>query len=69
MTMRTLIETIFGVYRPVMTDVFNDVGDYVGSTVAAGAAGVDWTYIGGVVLFAIVLYCFFRLLGVVLRHV
>lgn len=69
MTMRTLIEMIFGIYTPIMTDVFNEAGDYVGSTVASGAAGVDWTYIGGVVLFGLVLYCFFRLLGVVLRHV
>lgn len=68
MNMRTLIEMIFGLYTPVMSDVFNDAGDYVGSVVASGAAGVDWTYIGGVVLFAIVLWCFFRLLGVVLRH-
>lgn len=68
MDMRTLIQTIFGIYTPITTDVFNDMGEYVGSTVAAGAAGVDWTYIGGVVLFALVLYCFFRLLGVVLRH-
>lgn len=66
--MRDLIVTIFGEYTPVTTDVFNDVGELVGSTVASGAAGVDWTYIGGVVLFAIVLWSFFRLLGVVLRH-
>lgn len=68
MTMRALIETIFGVYSPVMTDIYNEAGEYVGSAVASGASGVDWTYIGGVVLFALVLYCFFRLLGVVLRH-
>lgn len=68
MTMRTLIEVIFGLYSPVMTDVYDELGNYVGSVVASGAAGVDWTYIGGVVLFAIVLWSFFRLLGVVLRH-
>lgn len=66
--MRELIVTIFGEYAPIMTDVFNDAGDYVGSTVASGAAGVDWTYIGGVVLFAIVLWSFFRLVGVVMRR-
>ena len=68
MTMRTLIEMIFGIYTPVTTDVFDAAGGYVGTTVASGAAGVDWTYIGGVVLFAIVLWSFFRLLGVVIRH-
>lgn len=68
MTMRTLIEMIFGIYTPVTTDVFDAAGGYVGTTVASGAAGVDWTYIGGVVLFGIVLWSFFRLLGVVIRH-
>ena len=68
MTMRTLIEMIFGIYTPVTTDVFDAAGGYVGTTVAHGAAGVDWTYIGGVALFAIVLWSFFRLLGVVIRH-
>lgn len=66
--MRSLIEQIFGLYTPITTDVFNEAGEYVGSSVASGAAGVDWTYIGGVVLFAIVLWSFFRLLGVVLKH-
>ena len=66
--MRMLIQTIFGMYTPVTTDVYNELGEYVGTTVASGAAGVDWTYIGGIVLFAIVLWSFFRLLGVVLRH-
>lgn len=66
--MRDLIETIFGYYQPVMTDVYNEMGEYVGSTVASGSAGVDWTYIGGVVLFAIVLWSFFRLVGVVVKH-
>ena len=32
--------------------------------VASGAAGVDWAWIAGVALFAIVLYSLFRLLGV-----
>ena len=68
MTMRALIEVIFGIYTPVTTDVFDTAGNYVGSVVAFGSAGVDWTYIGGVVLFAIVLWSFFRLLGVVIRR-
>ena len=66
--MRSLIETIFGVYTPVLTDVYDASGTYVGSVVASGSAGVDWTYIGGIVLFAIVLWSFFRLLGVVMRR-
>lgn len=67
--MRDVIVRIFGTYSPVMTDVFDETGAYVGSEVAAGMAGVDWTYVLGVLLFAIVLWSFFRLLGVILNHV
>ena len=56
--MRTVIESIFGVYVPVV----NTEG-----VALEGMAGVDWPYIAGVVLFAIVLLCFFKLVGVVLK--
>ena len=57
--MKTIIETIFGVYSPVTYIDENGI-----SIVASGLAGVDWIFITGVLLFAIVLYSFFRLLGV-----
>lgn len=66
--MRDLMVQIFGTYEPIRSAVYDQLGNYVDYTVVPGAAGVDWTYIGGIVLFAIVLYSFFRLLGVVLRH-
>jgi hypothetical protein len=56
--MKTVIESIFGVYMPIVD----------GEGVALiGVAGVDWSYIAGVVLFAITLLCFFKLVGVVLK--
>lgn len=58
--MRDLIVTIFGTYTPVIDPVTNSV--------AAGAAGVDWPFIGGVLLFGLVLWSFFRLLGVVFKR-
>lgn len=61
--MKDLIVSLFGSYEPVMTSV---AGDSV-QVVASGMAGVDWEWIAGVVLFAIVLYSFFRLVGVLLR--
>lgn len=69
--MKNLIIQLFGVYTPVTTTEVVTFTDPDGVTqavtntvVAAGAAGVDWAWIAGVVLFAIVLYSFFRLLGV-----
>lgn len=58
--MRDLIVTIFGQYTPVV--------DPVTGAVVGGFAGVDWPYLAGVLLFALVLYSFFRLLGVVLKR-
>ena len=66
--MRDLIEAIFGVYTPVTYDVLDAEGAVLYIAVADGAAGVDWTYVGGVFLFALVLYSFFRLLGVVFKR-
>lgn len=66
--MRDLIVSIFGTYTPVTTDVYDAAGSVVGETVVAGMAGVDWPYLAGVLLFALVLFCFFRLLGGILCH-
>lgn len=53
----------FGEYTPVMSDVYDVASDTVYQVVASGAAGVDWPYIARVVVFCIVLWCFFRTLG------
>lgn len=59
--MKDLIISIFGIYSPAVTLVD-------GSEIAlSGAAGLDWPWLAGVFLFAIVLYSFFRLVGVLLR--
>lgn len=68
--MKDLIISIFGEYQPVTTQVLSPytvdgVTEYeILDVVASGAAGVDWAWIAGVVLFGIVLYSLFRLLGV-----
>lgn len=68
--MKALIESIFGSYTPVMTqEVISYTVDgetlfeYV-DVVASGVAGVDWPWLMGVLLFAIVLWSLFRILGV-----
>lgn len=68
--MKDLIVRIFGEYQPVVTEelvpyVVDGITEYeLVEVVASGAAGVDWAWVAGVVLFGIVLYSLFRLLGV-----
>lgn len=68
--MKELILTIFGPYEPVMSQiaVTNEVEGVLSTelvdVVASGAAGLDWPWIMGVALFAIVLWSLFRILGV-----
>lgn len=66
--MKDIIINIFGEYTPVYTDSYTTDGVFNGTVVASGAAGVDWTYIGGVVLFAISLYCVFRIIGSLIKN-
>jgi hypothetical protein len=71
--MRELLISLFGTYTPVMTTesfVVSGVDGNVLETVevvASGFAGVDWPWVLGVLLFALVLYSFFRLVGVFLK--
>ena len=68
--MKDLIVSIFGEYEPVMSQAIAEttidgVSTYdVIDVVASGAAGVDWAWMMGVALFALVLYSLFRILGV-----
>ena len=68
--MKELITTLFGTYTPVMTEAAVvstglDGASYVNyvDVVASGAAGLDWPWIMGVVLFAICLWSMFRIIG------
>ena len=73
--MKDLIVSLFGYYEPVMSQtpvVVTDVESALSTvqvvdTVASGLAGVDWPWIAGVFLFAIVLWSFLRLVGVLLN--
>lgn len=59
-TMLDLMSTIFGVYTPIVDD---------SGVALSGMAGVNWEYVGGVVLFAVVLVSFFRIVGGVLKKI
>lgn len=60
--MRSIIVDLFGSYEPV---VYQDADGI--DIVASGMAGVDWTYLSGVILFGLTLYCVFRIIGGLLR--
>lgn len=69
--MVNLIYRIFGQYNPVTYTETVEVWDEVNQTfltiqndiIPSGLSGVDWPWLAGVVLFAITLYSFFRLIG------
>lgn len=71
--LKALVTSIFGEYTPVTTTsvvtqtVGNDTVQYLVETVAPGAAGVDYEWVAGVFLFGILLFCFMKLLGGVLK--
>ena len=71
--MKDLIIRLFGEYVPVTYEVtvpLSSDGSVIEtySAVASGLAGVDWEWLAGVLLFAIVLYCFLRIVGVFLKN-
>lgn len=68
---KELIVSLFGAYTPVtyaVESVAADGSTVVNDVVASGFAGCDWEWITGVLLFAVVLVSFFRMVGVLLKH-
>lgn len=65
---RELITSIFGEYQPLIQTLTDENGVSVDYYVD-GLAGVDWTYVLGVLGFFLVLYCVLRILGTVISRV
>ena len=69
---KALITSIFGEYTPVKSSavvsetVNGEVNTTIIDIVAPGMAGVDFQWLAGVLLFAILLFCLMKLLGGVL---
>lgn len=64
------VVSIFGVYQPIthtVTDHLSDGSSVTYEQVVPGLAGVDWVWVSGVALFALMLYSLFRLLGVIVK--
>lgn len=71
--LKSFVQSIFGTYTPITTSqAVTETVDGENITtlidaVAEGAAGVDYEWIAGVAIFCIVLFSFFRILGVVFK--
>lgn len=59
---------IFGTYTPLTYEVTTYAGGttYTTTEIVPGLAGMDWPYLCGVSLFAIMLFCLYKLIGGVL---
>lgn len=70
--LKAVIRSVFGTYQPNMTTaaitetVDGETVTTLVDVVADGAAGVDYEYLAGVLLFGIMLFCLFKLLGGIL---
>lgn len=62
--MRTILQNLFGVYTPVSVLLDDGSTHYLD-----GLAGVDWEYVLGVCLFALVLGCVLAIIRTVIKNV
>lgn len=68
-TFKDVVSRIFGSYTPVTSaetvteTVDGETVTTIIDVVAPGAAGVDYVWLSGVLLFALMLFCLFKLLG------
>lgn len=61
-----LVNSVFGDYQPrtqTVTEVYSDGSTVTYTEVVDGLAGLDFYWLGGVLVFAIVLVSFFKFLG------
>lgn len=56
--LKTLMIDLFGTYTPI---TYTDADSV--DVIASGSAGIDWVWIAGFTLFAITLFCVFRMIG------
>lgn len=56
--MKEIITNLLGVYTPLTA---------ADGTIISSVAGIDWTWIIGAVAFLLFLYCFFKIVGVLIR--
>ena len=66
----SVVKTVFGDYQPrtqTVTEVRSDGSTVTYTETVDGFAGLDWYWLGGVLVFCIVLLSFFKFLGGVFK--
>lgn len=63
MSIVEFLSSLLGEYQPVFYEVYNETTETVERIIPAGLAGVDWLYIGSLLLLAIVVFCTLKCLG------
>lgn len=66
-----VVKSVFGEYHQrtqTVTEVVSDGTSVTSTEPVPGLAGLDWYWLSGVFLFTIVLWSFFRFLGVVFKR-
>lgn len=70
-TMKDVVLTVLGEYTPrtqTVTEYLSDGSAETYTEIVPGVAGMDWEWISGSVLFGMVLFCFLKLVGVLLKN-
>ena len=63
-TLKVLLTNLIGAYQPVVYQIDGGL-----SVIPSGMAGVDWAWLGALLLFMLTLYCVFRTVGVILNAI
>lgn len=73
--LKTIIESIIGTYQAISYEVHVLLENPDGSTtwttetiIPAGVAGIDWAYVGALLLFAVTLFCTLKIIGGVIKR-
>lgn len=71
MTMRDVVVMVLGEYSPrtqTVTQYISDGSSETYTEIVPGVAGMDWAWISGAGLFGLVLFSFFKFVGVLLKN-
>ena len=63
MSIRDFLVSVLGSYEPVAYEVYDAAADTVSRVIPSGLAGVDWLYVGTLVLLIVVIFCVLKCLG------
>lgn len=63
-TLKELLSNLIGAYDPVVYQLDNGT-----SVIPDGMSGVDWEYLGALLLFIVSFYCVMKLVGVIINAI